>query len=119
MNEFANVLEPSYVIRRDRLLPGRFGMDYVRMTYPVQIWHPVQIWCDTSTGRLIIMNLTEKLESPYESLRDTADLRGRMRTHNVKMVQLMTREAFCNLYVQCTEKHYSERPCVGIMWTVM
>ena len=37
MNEFANVLEPSYVIRRDRLLPGRFGMDYVGMTYPVQI----------------------------------------------------------------------------------
>ena len=38
MNEFANVLETSYVIRRDLLLPGRFGMDYVWITYPVQIW---------------------------------------------------------------------------------
>ena len=32
--------------RRDRPLPGRFGMDYVWMTRPVQIWQPVQIWHD-------------------------------------------------------------------------
>ena len=57
MNEFANVLDPYHVIRRDRPLPGngrrdrllqgRFGMDYVRMT------DPVQIWCDT--GRAVMM----------------------------------------------------------------
>ena len=50
---FANVREPFTSFdaivrcRRDHLLPGRFGMDYVWMTCPVQIWHPVQIWRDS------------------------------------------------------------------------
>ena len=40
----------SRLSTRDHLLPGRFWMDYVWMTRPVQIWQPVQIWHDSSSG---------------------------------------------------------------------
>ncbi|CAL8269535.1 unnamed protein product [Boreogadus saida] len=54
------------------MLSGRFGVDYVWMTRPVQIWQPVQIWHDRA------VNLEDDITLPTRILRPDQESGGLM-----------------------------------------